>query len=73
MDKEQQLLCEDSDSHSSNKEKDKDIMLWPRKKHTFKVEEILKAKVDLFGYPSPIHTHTKLVSMFKDAKLDTKL
>ena len=48
-------------------------MLRSRTKHTFKVEEILKAKVDLFGYPSPVHTHAKLVSMFKDAQLETKL
>ena len=69
MDSHQQ--SHDNDSHSESS--DEDIMLRPRKKNTFKVDDVVKARVKLYGALSPVHTKPSLREMFKDVPLETKL
>ena len=69
MDSHQQSHDDDYGSESSKE----DIMLRPRKKNTFKVEDVVKARVKLYGAMSPIHTKPSLRDMFKDTPLETKL
>ena len=48
-------------------------MLRPRQKITFQIQEILDAKVMLYGAASPVHTKETLRKMFTDAKLNSLL
>ena len=65
------MLPSHTRSHSDSSEKD--IMLRPRTGHAFEVQEIIDAKVGLYGAPSPVHrTHT-LRSMYQDNTLDARL
>ena len=59
------------DQHSESSEKD--IMLRPRTRHAFEVQEIIDAKVGLYGAPSPVHTTHTLRSMYQDNTLDARL
>ena len=46
-------------------------MLRPRQKITFQTQEILDAKVMLYGAASPVHTKGTLRQMFTDGKLNS--
>ena len=52
MDKKEQQAEDEQASHSA----EEDIMLRARTRHTFEVEEIVNAKVSLYGAASPVHT-----------------
>ena len=69
MDKQEQQAENDEASHSA----EEDIMLRARTRHTFGVEEIVNAKVSLYGAASPVHTEPQLRLMFQDARVDTRL
>ena len=62
-----------SDNASHSESSHEDIMLRPRKKNTFTVEDVVKARVKLYGAQSPVHTKPSLRDMFKDTPLETKL
>ena len=48
-------------------------MLRPRTKHAFEVQEIIDAKVGLYGAASPVHRAHTLRSMYQDNTLNAKL
>ena len=52
MDKQEQQAEDEQASHSG----EEDIMLRARTRRTFGVEEIVNAKVSLYGAASPVHT-----------------